>query len=95
MFWCKTFRIKHNIVLAVCDEELLGKKIRKDPEFIVKKTFYQGELTDEEKILKLLKKCNMANLIGGKITNIAIKNNFITGENIILIEGVPHAHFIK
>jgi len=85
----------YELVFAACDKELVGKKIRKNPEFEVKKEFYFDKECDEEKVLKLMGDCTIANLVGEKIVKLALKRNFITKENVILIDGIPHAQIIK
>ena len=98
MFWCNIFHDKKDLVVVVCDEELLGKKLKFKEKGItieVSEKFYGGKLVDESVVLKLLQKATIANLMGKKIVELASKNGFIAEENIILIDGVPHAQFIK
>jgi len=85
----------YELVFAACDKELVGKKIRKNPEFEVKKEFYSDKECDEEKAAHLLEDCTIANLIGEEIVKLALKKSFITKENVILIEGIPHAQIVK
>jgi len=95
MFWCKCHSIKENLVVAVCDEDLLGKEIGKKLKIKIKKDFYGGELADENKVLECMKKATVGNLIGKKIVKFALEKKFITKENIMLIDDVPHAQFLK
>ncbi len=96
MFWAKTYRVKEEIVVAICDEDLLEKTLDfNDVKFHVSKKFYGGELIYEEKALKLLENATIGNLIGEKIISLALKKKYIAKENIILINGVPHAQFIQ
>jgi hypothetical protein len=96
MFWCKIFQTKYDLVLALCDKELLGKILKKSSLRIkISEKFYGGKLVDENIALKLMKKATIGNLIGKKIVALAEKNGFITKENIILINGIPHAQFVK
>ncbi len=95
MFWCKTFSVKGQFVVAICDKNLLGKTIGKNPTVFVKKDFYGGELIDDEKALELMKKSNICNLLGKDIINLAIQKKFIIKENIMFIDDVPHAQFLK
>lgn len=96
MFWSKTFKIKDQIIVAICDKELLDKKISID-DFKIKITriFYGGKIIDEKEALQLMKKSTVGNLFGKKIIDIAIKNNFIAKENIIYIGDIPHAQFLQ
>ena len=98
MFCYKLHRTRietYELVLAICDKDLVGKKLRKEPEFEVNKSFYCDKECNEEKALKLIKNCTIANLTGKKIVNLALEKKFITRENVILIGDVPHAQIVK
>lgn len=96
MFWCKIFQTKFDLVVAICDENLIEKKI-KTKNFSVKisKNFYGGRLIDENIAIKIMEKATIGNLVGENIIKTAEKNGFIARENIILINGIPHAQFVK
>lgn len=96
MFWSKVFPTKYNMVIAVCDEEIIDKELKhKDFKIKVSKNFYGGKLVDEMIVKKLLDKATIGNLMGKKIVSLAEKSGFITKENIIFINGIPHAQFVK
>jgi len=95
MFWCKECSIKGQFVVAICDKNLLGKKIGKNPTIIVKKNFYGGEVIDDKKALDLMERSNICNLIGKNIVDIALRKKFITKENIMFIDVIPHAQFLR
>lgn len=97
MFWGKVFGAKREIVLAICDDNLLDKKIKtKKLEVKISKKFY-GEriIEDEATAVRMMKRCTIANLTGERIVTLAQKHGFITKENIISIGGIPHAQFVK
>ena len=50
MFWCKCHSIKGHLVVAICDEDLLGKEIGKELKMKVSENFYGGEKIDENKV---------------------------------------------
>ena len=96
MFWCKLFPTGNGLVIAICDEELIDKEIvTKKLKVKVSKNFYGDRLVDGNDVLKLMKKATTCNLMGKNVVEIAKRNGFITEENIILINGVPHAQFVK
>jgi|YelNatPaOPRAMG01_1025707.scaffolds.fasta_scaffold10145_4 hypothetical protein len=98
MFWCNVFTDKKDIVVVICDEELLGKKLKMKEKNItieISEKFYRGKLIDENTAKKLLDKATIGNLMGKNIVELASKNGFIVKENVILIDGVPHAQFVK
>jgi len=95
MFWCKCHSVKEQLVVAICDENLLGKEIGKELKIKVKKEFYGEELVDESRAVELMKKATIGNLLGKEIVKLAVEKKFITKENIILIDDIPHTQFLK
>jgi len=98
MFWCKIFFSKKDLVAAICDEELLGKKIKmkeKGLNIHISKDFYGGKLINENVATKVMKRATIGNLMGERIVELASKNGFIIKKNVIFIDGVPHAQFVK
>ena len=96
MFWCRVFQTRYQIVVALCDEKLLDKVIdKKERKIKISKHFYGGKLIDEERAVKVMREGSLGNLIGEKIVEIAERNGFISKENVILIDGIPHAQFVK
>jgi len=96
MFWCRVFQTKEEIVVALCDEKLLDSILEKRGRKIkISKHFYGGKLIDEERSVKVMKEASIGNIIGKDIVELAEKNGFISKENIILIDDIPHAQFVK
>ena len=95
-YWCKLFQTRHDLVGAFCDESLLDKELE-DEKFKVRVTkhFYGGVLVSEYVATRLMGKVSIGNIIGKEIAELAKKNGFITEDNVILIDGVPHAQFVK
>jgi hypothetical protein len=99
MFWGKVFGVKHDIVLAICDQDLIEKRItdkEKKIDVKVTKHFY-GEkiIEDEATAVRMMRCATIGNLIGKRIIALAESHGFITKENIISIGGIPHAQFVK
>lgn len=97
MFWGRVFSANREIVLAICDDDLLDKKIKtKKLDIKVSKRFY-GEriIEDEATAVRMMGRCTIANLTGKRIVALAKKHGFITEENIISIGGILHAQFVK
>jgi len=98
MYWTKIFTTKTEIVVALCDEDLLDKVIefkKTGAKIKVSKYFYGEHLVDESIVLKLLDKATIGNLIGRNSVDLAEKHGFILEKNIINIDGIPHAQFVK
>jgi len=96
MFWAKAFRTRYDIVVAICDENILDKELKwKKQKIKISKNFYGERLIDEKIAVRLMYKATVGNLFGKEIVSVAEKSGFITKENIILIDGIPHAQFVK
>ena len=83
-------------IVAVCDAELLGKKLEQCKMHLeIKKDFYGGEKKTEDEIIEILKAEGeddaTFNLVGPKAVNSGIKAGIINKEGLIKIQGVPHA----
>jgi len=95
-FWCKVFQTKFDILVAICDKEILGKKMKfKELKIKIDENFYKGVEINEKVALNLIKKATIVNLFGKNIVNLALGKGFVKKDNIIKIEGYPHAQIIK
>ncbi len=98
MFWTKIFTTRTEIVVALCDEDILEKVLefkKTNAKIKVSKYFYGEHLVDENIVLKLLNRATVGNLMGKNVVTFAEKHGFISKENIINIDGIPHAQFVK
>lgn len=83
-------------VIAICDSELLGKRFEEEKMQIdVKESFFNGEEANEKEIENIMEEGKSTdatfNIVGRKSVGLAVKNNLITEENIIKIQGIPVA----
>ena len=82
----------HGIVMIVTDKNIIGKKFENEKlQLDLTKEFYQGTEKSKEEILELLKKAYIVHFTGEKSIEIGLSINIIHKENIITIEGIPHA----
>ena len=87
--------INGQIILAVCDSNLAGKKfIEGDLQLDLSSDFYKGEEVNEEKIKELLKQAYIVNLAGKKCVGFALKLGIVEESHIIKIGGIPHAQCV-
>ncbi|MDD1772056.1 MAG: DUF424 family protein [Methanomassiliicoccales archaeon] len=85
-----------DILIAACDEGLLGRKLKEgDLRLEVSQEFYGGDSGGEEMLLSRLNAATMANLVGGEACRIAADHGFIDRDCLITIEGVPHAQMVR
>ncbi|PIN72583.1 hypothetical protein COV21_01705 [Candidatus Woesearchaeota archaeon CG10_big_fil_rev_8_21_14_0_10_45_5] len=91
----KQHKTENGTVLAVVDEKLAGKKFEEGRlQLDLSADFYNGEKVSEEELLQLMKSAYIINITGKKSVEIAIRNNFIEKDAIIVIAGIPHAQCV-
>lgn len=84
------------MLLAACDEELLGKTLRHGKlVFKVKEEFYKGPKMPVEGAIELIKESTIVNLVGTNIVNKAIEEGLVHPEAVLKISGIPHAQIVK
>jgi len=90
--YAKFHKTKYEVLLAVCDEGLIGKNLTSY--FCVNPYFYKGKRVNEEKLKEFLKEATIINLLGKKCVEIAIKEKFVNEGSVTKIKGIPHAQVI-
>lgn len=92
-FWVKLHHSKTGeTILAVCDEELLGKSLKLNEQFAIKvnQSFYGGVLIARDDLDKYLKQATIVNMLGEKAISYAVRKGFIVEKAVVKIGGVPH-----
>jgi len=90
--YLKIYKNGTNVLVAACDKELIGKKLKHgDAAIEIRRDFYEGEDVSEEELQNALQKATTANLFGEKTVNCAIKCGIIDLDSVIMIDCVPHA----
>jgi hypothetical protein len=96
MIYIKVYRVQGEVLLAACDEELIGKTFREgELKLEVRERFYKGELVEEGKLEELLKEATIANLTGERCVSKAIELGYVNPERVLRIQGIPHAQMAK
>jgi hypothetical protein len=92
----KIYRRGDDTLIGACDEELLGRRL-KEGEFRlhVKKSFYDGHRIDEKALVAYLEEATIANLVGKRTVECAVKNGFVDPDCILVVDGTPHAQVVK
>jgi hypothetical protein len=92
----KLRKIGGNVLLAVCDAEILGKTLREGKiVFCIKEEFYKGARVTVEEAVMMIANSTIVNLIGKNIVQKAIENGYVHPEAVLNIEGIPHAQIVK
>lgn len=96
MFCFKLHNKGSNIVLAISDQNIIGKTITNGKiKITVEEGFYGSEACSEQELTNLIEKANIINAIGNEIVSFLIENEFVDKENILEIENIKHAQIIK
>jgi hypothetical protein len=89
-------QIGKNVLLAICDVELLGKTLREGKiVFHVKDEFYNGRKASVDEAVGMICNSTIVNLVGKNCVEKAIAKGYVHPEAVLNIEGVPHAQIIK
>lgn len=82
-------------IVAICDKNLIGKKIKeKNIQIDLSSSFYKGENKSEEDIMKSFDGAYIVNMVGKNAVNLGKKAGIILEDNILYIQKVPHAQSI-
>ncbi|MEK6835432.1 MAG: DUF424 family protein [Nanoarchaeota archaeon] len=92
MIYLKKNISQESEVIAICDSDLIGKKLfDKGLVLDITERFYKGELLNEEEIIEILKNAKNINIVGKEAVKLALKIGIIEEENILKIQNIPHA----
>ncbi|MCA1819889.1 MAG: DUF424 family protein [Halobacteriales archaeon] len=95
MFAVKNYQQGIQRLLAACDEELLGTKHSEGKfRLDVAPGFYDGFRVEEAELGAFLGSCTVANLVGRRTVDVAIRLGFVDPANILTVGGVPHAQVL-
>lgn len=89
-------QVGKNVLLAICDAELLGKTLREGKiVFHVKKEFYDGGRVNVEEAVSMIENSTIVNMVGKNCVEKAIQKGYVHPEAVLNIEGTPHAQIVK
>ena len=84
------------VLVAACDEDLLGQTYRSDKlKIYVSRDFYEGQICDEAALVSRLDMATIANLVGKRTVEAAVKHGIVDDDCVIVIGGVPHAQMAR
>ncbi len=85
-----------NVLLAICDAELLGRTLREGKiVFRIKEEFYRGAKVNVDEAIGMINNANIVNMVGKNVVKRAIGKGYVHPEAVLNIEGVPHAQIVK
>jgi hypothetical protein len=94
--YIKTVHRGRDILVAVCDAEILGKTLQggRVP-FTVSESFYKGSLGEVSEAIEAMRRATICNLVGKRIVKAAIKSSLVHERAVIYFEDIPHAQIVK
>jgi len=96
LYYVRIHRINGKILVAVCDEEILGKEFRKgDLVLSISSEFYRGERVDLKQVIELIIESDIAVVTGKRIVNELIKAGLAVPEAVLRIGDQLHIQIVK
>jgi len=94
--YVKVHRKEKEILVAICDEEILGRVIEAgDLRIEVKPEFYKGERIEVDRIHEYIERGTVINLIGNKVVKEAAKKIKVIADAAIEFNGILHVQIVK
>lgn len=95
MPYLRVIRTQGEVLVIVCDPELLGKKFKQGMlRLEVKESFYRGTEANVKECIAALRNATIANLVGS-IVGHAIEAGLVERANVLRIQNVPHAQLVR
>ncbi len=92
----KVYSQRGEVMVAACDEELLGKEFEEgELQLQVHTSFYDGHRVDPKGLVQQLGNSTIANLVGEQVVNCAMAAGLVSEDCIIRIQGIPHVQIYR
>ena len=96
MFSYKVFKEGDDVLLAICDTDIVGQNFEQgDLGIHVSKNFYSESECKKAQALKLIKEATIINAVGNEIINLLIDENIVHKDNVLKIGKVLHAQVVS
>ncbi len=96
MISIKVYRKGNETIVAACDADIIGKTFRsKELKITVSEGFYRGDSGDETMLVNRLEMATVANLVGKRTVEAAVKHGFVDPACVLMIGEVPHAQMAR
>jgi hypothetical protein len=92
----KIYESGRDVLIAVCDLEILGKTFKEGPlQVEISPEFYGTEAVSYEEVEAALASATIANFAGCRAVECAIRLGFVEQENVLSIDGVLCAQMVR
>jgi hypothetical protein len=89
-FSVKVTDFQKNVMLNICDVDLLGKNIVQDElNMNISKSYYGQKLVEKEEATTLLKKSSIINMVGKETVSLSVKLGIGSETGIKTISNIP------
>ena len=90
LFSTKIISASGNLMLNICDHELVGKTLQNgNTKIKINSNYYAEHDVDEHEAKNLLEKCTSINMVGEKTISLATSLGIGSEKGIKRIEGIP------
>jgi hypothetical protein len=94
--YAKLTKCGEHVLLATCDEELLGEVLREGKiVFNIVEEFYKGPKMPIADAIELMKESTIVNMVGNNVVKEAIEQGLVHPEAVLNICGILHAQIVK
>ena len=96
LFSIRVTNHKNNLMLNICDPQLLGQKIKDDKITMnISKSYYCDRLVEKEEAENLLKKCSSINMVGKETVSLSVGLGIGSYQGVKEINGIPFLLIFK
>ncbi|WP_406661068.1 DUF424 family protein [Methanolobus sp. ZRKC3] len=94
--YLKIHRSGDNTIVAVCDEELIGRTLKEGNIVVtITEEFYKGEIVSESEVKDAISQSSNVNIFGEKAVSCAIECGAVNSSCVKIIDGVAHAQIFR
>ena len=80
-----------NVIIAIADEELMGKEFSEGIKVLKVNEFYKGELVSIEEASRIVEEATIINAVGERSVEMLISKGLVHPESVKRIKGIPYA----
>ncbi len=96
MFAVRKINYQGSMMVNICDQELIGTKVSEGKlEVKITKGYFGQQVVSEEEAVDLLSSCSVANLVGKRIVDKAVRMKLASSLSVRTISDVPFLMVFK
>ena len=92
----ETYDTEQGLMVAAADASIVGDLFEEDGVRVdVDEEFYGNEKAPHDEVVERLRQAAIANLVGETAVGAGVEAEVVDEENILRVEGVPHAQMVR